>query len=63
MKRPITVGFPQPAAFFISAALLLAALLALKAYLEENPVPVSGNGAHQNATLGDLAEQIFEDLN
>lgn len=63
MKKYFFVSMPKPLSFIITIVLMVIIIITIGNYIAENPIPVGGGTVNVNATLEDLAEKFYEDMN
>ena len=62
MRRYFFISMPKPLSFVITIIMVVIMLLAVTSYISDNALPVGTGGVKANATLEDITERLYEEM-
>ena len=62
MRRYFFISMPKPMSFVITVLVVIIMMLAISSLITDNALPVGTGGVKANATLEDITERLYEEL-
>jgi len=62
VRRYFFVSMPKPLSFIVTVIIATIIMLAVAGFISDKAMPVGTGGEKANATLEDIAERLYEDM-
>lgn len=62
MRRYFLISMPKPMTFVIAVLIITVIMLAVSSFVSDNALPVGTGGVKANATLEDITERLYEEI-